>query len=278
MGIFCLHLFLFRFLQVRKMPPRKRRQWAGAMNYLKRKDVKEGVRGDGGLRAAEERVEGSVGHGLETEERVVVEEMEVRDDGGSGTLEERVEERQEVRDDGGSGTLEERVEERQEVRDDGGSGTLEERVEEREEVRNDGGSGTLEEDREEVRDDGGSRTLEERDKAECGPSSEEAPATKRRRLSAIARMGDESLQGWLDDLQQMALLLYTRLPAIFGLKKTDTAAALSEVLQKNERTVRRWVDDFASNRGEFSESQQGHYARMTLMSNEEICERARVYV
>ena len=246
------------------MPPRKRRQRAGAMNYLKRKDVEEGVRGNGGLRAAEERVEGSVGHGLEIEERVVVEEMEVRDDGGSGTLEERVEERQEVRDDGGSGTLEERVEERQEVRDDVGSGTLEE-------------------DREEVRDDGGSRTLEERDEAECGPSSEEAPATKRRRLSAIARMGDESLQGWLDslprdNLQQMALLLYTRLPAIFGLKKTDTAAAVSEVLQKNERTVRRWVDDFASNRGEFSESQQGHYARITLMSNEEICERARVYV
>ena len=117
----CLHLFLFRFLQVRKMLPRKTRQRAGAMNYLKRKDVEEGARGDGGLRAAEERVEGSVGHGLESEERVVVEEMEVRDDGGSGTLEERVEEREEVRDDGGSGTLEERLEEREEVRDDGGS-------------------------------------------------------------------------------------------------------------------------------------------------------------
>ena len=76
----------------------------------------------------------------------------------------------------------------------------------------------------------------------------------------------------------MALLLYTRLPAIFSLKKMDTAAAVGEVLQKNEQTVRRWVDDFASNRGGFLESQQGHYARMTLMSNEEICERARVYI
>ena len=46
------------------------------------------------------------------------------------------------------------------------------------------------------------------------------------------------------------LIVYTRLPAVFGLN------AVSEVLQKNERTVRRWVDDFASNRGEFSESQQ----------------------
>ena len=200
MGIFCTHLFLFCFLQVPKMPPRKRRQRAGVMIYRKQKDVEEGARGDGGLRAAEERVEGSEGHGLESEEQVVVGEMEVRDDGGSGTLEERVEER--------------------EVRDNGRSGTLEERVEEREEVRNDGGSGTREEDREEVRDNRESGTLEERDKAECGPSSEEAPtATKRQRLSAIARMGDESLQGWLDslpreDLQQMAVLLYTRLPAI----------------------------------------------------------------
>ena len=72
------------------------------MNYLKHKDVEEGARGDGGLRATEERVEGSEGHGLETEERVVVEEMEVMDDGGSGTLEERVEEKEEVRDDGWS--------------------------------------------------------------------------------------------------------------------------------------------------------------------------------
>ena len=56
---------------------------------------------------------------------MVVEGMEARDDGRSGTLEERVEGREEVRDDGGSGILEERVEEREEVRDDDGSGTLE---------------------------------------------------------------------------------------------------------------------------------------------------------
>ena len=77
----------------------------------------------------------------------------------------------------------------------------------------------------------------------------------------------------------MALLLYTRLPAIFSLKKTDTAAAVGEILQKNERTIRRWVDAFASNSGDFSDSQQGHYIRNNpLMLNEEICERARVYV
>ena len=162
MGIFLPAFVFVPFFACSKDATKEERQRAGAMNYLKRKDVEESARCDGGLRAAEERVKGSVGHGLETEERVVVEEMEVRGDGGSGTLEERVEEREEVRDDGRLGTLQE--------------------------------------DREEVRDDEGSGTLEERDEAECGPSSEEAPATKRRRLSAIARMGDESLQGWLDSL------------------------------------------------------------------------------
>ena len=71
----------------------------------------------------------------------------------------------------------------------------------------------------------------------------------------------------------MALLLYGRLPTIFGLSKTDTAAVVGEVLHKNERTIRRWVDDFMS---EFSESQQGHYVRNnTLMSTSD---RVREYV
>ena len=91
-------------------------------------------------------------------------------------------------------------------------------------------------------------------------------------------MADEPAQLWLDnlprdDLQHMALLLYGRLPTIFGLLK---AAVVGEVLNKNERTIRRWVDNFVSNGGEFSESQQGHY--VTLMSNEELCDRARGYV
>ena len=82
-----------------------------------------------------------------------------------------------------------------------------------------------------------------------------------------------------DDLQHMALLLYGRLPTIFGLSKTDTAAVVGEVLHKNERTIWRWVEDFMSNGGEFSESQQGRYGRNnTLMSNEELCDRAREYV
>ena len=109
---------------------------------------------------------------------------------------------------------------------------------------------------------------------ECGlpfTSEDAGTVAKRRRLSAMA---DEPVQSWLDnlprdDLQHIALLLYGRLPTVFGLTKT---AVVGEVLQKNERTIRHWVDDFGwmtfSNGGESSDSQQGHYS--TLMSNEEL--------
>ena len=65
---------------------------------------------------------------------------------------------------------------------------------------------------------------------------------KRRRLSAIGAMADEPVQSWLDNLPRddLAPLLYGRLPTIFGLSKTDTAAVVGEVLHKNERTIRRW--------------------------------------
>ena len=114
--------------------------------------------------------------------------------------------------------------------------------------------------------------------------SNQETVRKRRRLSAIGMIADEPIQSWLDhlpcdDLQDTALLLYTRLPAIFELMKTDAATVVGEILDKFERTIRHWVDDFVQNDGEFSDTQQGHYIRNnTLMSNEDICERARVYV
>ena len=216
------------------MAPKKRRQRAGAFNYLKRKDVVCRVRSDGGA-GVEGILAESVDHaGLETEERVVVVEREVRDDAiASGG-----------RDEGRLGTREET----DGARDDEGLG------------------------------------VQERGETVCGPSSEGPPASKRRRLSEIAIVGDEPLQAWLvnlprDDLQHMALLLYTRLSAIFGLNKTDTVDVVGDIIGKNKRTVRRWVDDFTLNEGEFSESQQGRYTRSnTLISSEEICEKARVYV
>ena len=120
-----------------------------------------------------------------------------------------------------------------------------------------GGNGSVEVERDGA---GGSGSMEaEEGGAECGlPSTSEEAGTvrKRRRLSVIGAIADES---WLDnlprdDLQHIALLLYGRLPTIFGLSKTDTAAVVGEVLHKNERTIQRWVDDFMSNGREFSKA------------------------
>ena len=212
------------------MPPRNKRQRAGALNYRKRKDLARVVE------VEDVRVEGSGGEGAGRTGSAEVAGVGAR----SGSVEVE-----------GVGA--------------GGSGSVEV------EGVGAGGSGSVE--------------VEEGDD-ECGPStSEEAVRVrKRRRLSAIGAVADEPAQLWLDnlprdDVQHMALLLYGRLPTIFGLSKTDTAAVVGEVLHKNEHTIRGWVDDFMSNGGEFSESQQGHYVRNnTLMSNEELCERAREYV
>ena len=232
------------------MPARNRRQRAGALNYLKRKDLASKVK-VGEVEGV--RVEGSGGEGAGGSGSAEVEGVST---GGSGSVEV------EGVGGGGNGSVE------VEGEGAGGSGSMEV-----EEVGT-GGSGSVE-----VEDDEGGD--------ECGlPStSEEAgPVRKIRRLSAIGAMADEPAQLWLDnlprdDLQHMALLLYGRLPTIFGLSKTDTAAVVGEILHKNERKIRRWVEDFMSNGGEFSESQQGHYVRNnTLMSNEELCERAREYV
>ena len=117
-----------------------------------------------------------------------------------------------------------------------------------------GGSGSVEVEGEGAGGSGSVGVEGEKGDDECGlPSTSEDAGTvrKRRRLSAIGAMVDEPVQSWLDnlpqdDLQHMALLLYGRLPTIFGLSKTDTAAVVGEVLHKNERTIRRWVDDFMS--------------------------------
>ena len=113
---------------------------------------------------------------------------------------------------------------------------------------------------------------------------EQNSAVKRPRLEDVGTLADEPLQEWLgnlprDDLQHVAFLLYTNLPKKFGLQKMDTAATVADFIQKSERTVRRWIDEFVQNDGEFSDTQQGHYVRdNTLMSNDELCEKARVYV
>ena len=152
------------------MPPRKRKQHAGAINYLKRKDTV----GRGGASGSVARVEG-----------------------GSGSVEEWVE--------GGSESV-------------AGVEVVVARVE--------GQSGSVDAEIGEGRDGYRLETL-------CY-----SIVAKRPRLLEIGAMADEPVQAWLDNLphddtQHMVLVLYARLPTIFSLQKTDTAAAVGTILSKN---------------------------------------------
>ena len=100
---------------------------------------------------------------------------------------------------------------------------------------------------------------------------------KRPTLDFIAELASKTLEQWLENLSRdnvmyLAMLLYVELPKHFTLQKIKTATVVASVLGRNEHTVRRWIDDFVENDGEFSDTQQGRYAREnTLMSNEELC-------
>ena len=105
-----------------------------------------------------------------------------------------------------------------------------------------------------------------------GDSDDEYDSTvKRVKIDDVRAMAAEPINEWLDnlphgDVQHMALLLYANLSKEFGLQKIDTASVVASFLHKSERTIGRWIDDFVSNDGEFSDTQQGHYVRdKTLM-------------
>ena len=90
----------------------------------------------------------------------------------------------------------------------------------------------------ELRVEGGTETRDEGDPESSNYSNEDELGAKRPRLSEISAMADEPIQSWLehlprDDLQHVALLLYARLPTIFGVQKTATAAVVGDVLHKN---------------------------------------------
>ena len=83
-------------------------------------------------------------------------------------------------------------------------------------------------------------------KGGTGSSRDDELVAKRLRLSEINARADEPVQSWLnrlprDDLQHVVLLLYARLPTIFGVQKTDTALVVGKILHKNEHTIRSLI-------------------------------------
>ena len=55
----------------------------------------------------------------------------------------------------------------------------------------------------------------------------------------------------------------------YGKEKAATEAA--SMMGFNERTVRRYMEQFMTNKGELPESKQGKYERMTVYCDEKVC-------
>ena len=95
---------------------------------------------------------------------------------------------------------------------------------------------------------------------------------------------EQHIQEWVsvlprDDLMSLSLTLHHLLTNVYGVKKTDAAESIGQLIGKNERTVREWRKTFCDNAGSFPDSEQGHYQRQgVLWQDEELCEAACDFV
>ena len=82
-----------------------------------------------------------------------------------------------------------------------------------------------------------------------------------------------------EDMKNMAMFLCFQLVKLFGFTETKAAEYTATMINKSERTVRRWRSGLIENDGVLPESQQGRYQRSgVLWQNEELNKKATEYV
>lgn len=64
-----------------------------------------------------------------------------------------------------------------------------------------------------------------------------------------------------DNLKSLAMTLHYALVVLNGVKQTDAANQIANLILRNERTVREWKYSFFQHEGSFPDSQQGKYQR-----------------
>jgi len=95
---------------------------------------------------------------------------------------------------------------------------------------------------------------------------------------------EEFVESWVqaldhEDKKSVAILLCFVLVKELSFTETRAAELTAKVINKNEKTIRRWRSDLISNGGSFSESSQGQYQRTgVLWANEELNKKATEYV
>ena len=101
------------------------------------------------------------------------------------------------------------------------------------------------------------------------------------------RFDDDKAQGCFDDWmislpsqdrKMLAVSLYQTFMKRQKMKATDAAREAASFVGFNERTVRKYNDDFFTNRGQFPETKRGKYTWQCLLSNEILRLEAAMWV
>ena len=125
-------------------------------------------------------------------------------------------------------------------------------------------------------------TISDAQDEEPGPSHSEPGATEDD--VAPLEVLEEFVSTWIESLdhedkKSLAMTLCFVLVKELSFTETRAAEFAARVIDKNDKTVRRWRTDLVSNGGSFTESSQGRYQRTgVLWANEELTQKASEYV
>ena len=104
--------------------------------------------------------------------------------------------------------------------------------------------------------------------------------SKRNHHNVLGRFASEWLQALdRDNTNVLALFLSHQVVDMFSFTQIHAAEYAAAMVQKSDRTVRRWRYSILENDGVLPESQQGRYQRcVVLWQNEELKKKATKYV
>ena len=111
-------------------------------------------------------------------------------------------------------------------------------------------------------------------------SAEDTATTSKSSQEILGKFVDEWLQVLdKEETESVAMILCYYLMGMFSFTETKAADCAATMLNKNERTVRRWRNEVVRNNGVMPESKHGRHQRSGVMwRNEELNKKAREYV
>ncbi len=81
-----------------------------------------------------------------------------------------------------------------------------------------------------------------------------------------------------DDVKSIAIFLCYQLVDMFSFTETKAAEYAAQMINRSDRTVRRWSTSLIENNGEFPEAQHGKYQRSCVWNDEDLNKKATEYV